>query len=163
MTESVSIWRYESDAPAATEALAKAIADLAGPGTVIGLDGDLGAGKTTFARAFARALGVGGEIVSPTFVLIREYEDGRLPLYHMDAYRLSEEEASELALDEYFFGPGVTLVEWAQNIEALFPARHLRIRIGHAGGDRRDIRLEPRGEPYEQWCEALRRADILAR
>jgi len=106
LTESVSIWRYESDAPAATEALAKAIADLAGPGTVIGLDGDLGAGKTTFARAFARALGVGGEIVSPTFVLIREYEDGRLPLYHMDAYRLSEEEASELALDEYFFRTG---------------------------------------------------------
>ena len=93
-----------------TEQLAAWLAARAEPGTVIGLDGDLGAGKTAFSQQFARHLGVNGVVNSPTFTIIKEYE-GRLPLYHMDVYRLSVDEADELGLDEYFMVTGC--VSWS--------------------------------------------------
>ena len=83
------------------------LAARAEPGTVIGLDGDLGAGKTAFSKQFAQHLGVNGVVNSPTFTIIKEYE-GRLPLYHMDVYRLSIDEADELGLDEYFWRRGLS-------------------------------------------------------
>ncbi|MDQ6420090.1 tRNA (adenosine(37)-N6)-threonylcarbamoyltransferase complex ATPase subunit type 1 TsaE [Paenibacillus sp. LHD-117] len=136
-----------------TEALADRLAGLAGPGTVIALDGDLGAGKTAFSQAFAAAIGVRGVVNSPTFTIIKEYEGEALPFYHMDVYRLSMEEADELGLDEYFYGSGVTIVEWASLIEELLPPKHLAVFIEHLGGEARRFRLSGSGEPYAAWIE----------
>ena len=139
----------------ATARLAGRLADRAAPGTVIALDGDLGAGKTFFAQAFARALGVREVVNSPTFTIIKEYEDGRLPFYHMDVYRLSQDEADELGLDDYFYGRGVVLVEWARLIPDLLPPARLAIEIEHAGDRAREIRLTGIGQPYADWCREL--------
>lgn len=98
-----TVFTYRSHSLQETELLAAAIAGAASEGMVIGLDGDLGAGKTAFSQAFARHLGVEGIVNSPTFTIIKEY-NGRLPLYHMDVYRISPQEADELGLDEYFYG-----------------------------------------------------------
>ncbi|GAB2719967.1 tRNA (adenosine(37)-N6)-threonylcarbamoyltransferase complex ATPase subunit type 1 TsaE [Paenibacillus thermoaerophilus] len=154
-------YRYSSNGPADTSRLAEHLARLAGPGSVIGLDGDLGAGKTAFSQAFARALGVEETVNSPTFTIVKEYEGGRLPFYHMDVYRLSAEEADELGLDEYFYGTGATLVEWSSLIGELMPPERLQIRIVHEGGDARTIELEPHGEPYAGWCRILTENGVL--
>jgi len=146
-------WRAEDEG--ATAKLAGRLAEWAEPGTVIALDGDLGAGKTFFAQSFARALGVREVVNSPTFTIIKEYEDGRLPLYHMDVYRLSQDEADELGLDDYFYGRGVTLVEWAKLIPDLLPPARLAIEIEHAGESARAIRLTGIGRPYADWCRKL--------
>ncbi|PYI52912.1 tRNA (adenosine(37)-N6)-threonylcarbamoyltransferase complex ATPase subunit type 1 TsaE [Paenibacillus flagellatus] len=131
-------------------------------GTVVALDGDLGAGKTRFSQSVARALGVPGVVNSPTFTIIKEYEGERLPFYHMDVYRLSEEEADELGLDDYFFGDGVTIVEWAERIRTLLPPDHLEIRIGHAGERVRRFELTPHGGLYERWCAQLKENGTLS-
>jgi tRNA threonylcarbamoyladenosine biosynthesis protein TsaE len=136
-----------------TAELAARLAGLAGPGTVIALDGDLGAGKTAFSQLFAAAIGVGGIVNSPTFTIIKEYEGEHLPFYHMDVYRLSMEEADELGLDDYFYGAGVTIVEWASLIEELLPSNRLSIYIEHLGGESRRFRLTGWGEPYEAWMD----------
>ncbi|MFC5472205.1 tRNA (adenosine(37)-N6)-threonylcarbamoyltransferase complex ATPase subunit type 1 TsaE [Cohnella suwonensis] len=138
-----------------TVAFAEALAAQAGPGAVLALDGDLGAGKTRFAQAFAAALGVTDVVNSPTYTIIKEYEGGKLPFYHMDVYRLSLEEADELGLDEYFHGSGVTLVEWASIIAPLLPEERLRVRIETTGPDSRRFVCEPVGAAYERWCEKL--------
>ena len=127
-----------------------------GPGTVVALDGDLGAGKTRFSQSVARALGVKGVVNSPTFTIIKEYEGDRLPFYHMDVYRISDREAEELGLDEYFFGDGVTLVEWAEIIRDLLPPDHLAVRIRYTGEQQREFELTPHGEPYTGWCRQLK-------
>ncbi|REK71668.1 tRNA (adenosine(37)-N6)-threonylcarbamoyltransferase complex ATPase subunit type 1 TsaE [Paenibacillus paeoniae] len=136
-----------------TAQLAARLAANARPGTVIALDGDLGAGKTTFSQAFAAAIGVPGIVNSPTFTIIKEYEGVSMPFYHMDVYRISLEEADELGLDDYFFGSGVTLVEWASLIEELLPANRLELYIEHVSGEERFIRARGIGEPYADWCD----------
>ena len=99
-------------------------------GQVYCLDGDLGAGKTVFARGFARGLGITGPVTSPTFTIIKEYEEGRLPFYHFDVYRITDPEEMELiGYEEYFYGSGVCLVEWSSLIEELIPADAVRIAI----------------------------------
>ncbi|MFD0960874.1 tRNA (adenosine(37)-N6)-threonylcarbamoyltransferase complex ATPase subunit type 1 TsaE [Paenibacillus chungangensis] len=138
-----------------TTRLARKLADLVVPGTVIALDGDLGAGKTTWSQAFAAAIGVREVVNSPTFTIIKEYEGEKLPFYHMDVYRLSQEEADELGLDEYFFGDGVTVVEWASLIDDLLPPRRLVISIQHAGDGSREFRIKGYGAPYAEWCQML--------
>ncbi|WP_370733868.1 tRNA (adenosine(37)-N6)-threonylcarbamoyltransferase complex ATPase subunit type 1 TsaE [Paenibacillus dakarensis] len=154
MTESGYDFRYMSNNPADTERLAAWLAERSKPGTVIGLDGDLGAGKTAFSQSFAKHLGVRGVVNSPTFTIIKEYE-GRLPLYHMDVYRLSMDEADELGLDEYFFGDGVCLVEWSSLITELLPENYLHISIETTGLSERTIRIKSYGEPYGEWCRDL--------
>ncbi|MCR2803445.1 tRNA (adenosine(37)-N6)-threonylcarbamoyltransferase complex ATPase subunit type 1 TsaE [Paenibacillus soyae] len=136
-----------------TAELAERIAAKAVPGTVITLDGDLGAGKTTFSQAFAKAIGVKGIVNSPTFTIIKEYDGEKLSFYHMDVYRLSQEEADELGLDDYFYGEGVTLVEWASLIEDLLPPNRLELFIEHLGGESRVVRATGIGEPYADWCD----------
>ncbi|WP_420808640.1 tRNA (adenosine(37)-N6)-threonylcarbamoyltransferase complex ATPase subunit type 1 TsaE [Cohnella luojiensis] len=138
-----------------TAAFAEALAKLAQPGTVLALDGDLGAGKTRFAQAFAAAIGVRGIVNSPTYTIIKEYEGSRFPFYHMDVYRLSLEEADELGLDEYFHGEGVTLVEWASIIASILPPERLHIRIETTGPESRRISCLPVGQEYERWCRLL--------
>jgi tRNA threonylcarbamoyladenosine biosynthesis protein TsaE len=104
------------------------------PGDVIALIGDLGTGKTTLTKYIARELGIMQAITSPTFTIICEYKDGRLPLYHFDVYRLnSVDEMLELGYEEYFFGDGVCIVEWADKIEELLPENTKTIHITYCG------------------------------
>ncbi|MEO3945571.1 tRNA (adenosine(37)-N6)-threonylcarbamoyltransferase complex ATPase subunit type 1 TsaE [Gorillibacterium sp. CAU 1737] len=152
---------YRSHSLQDTALLAQELADRLGPGAVIGLDGDLGAGKTAFSQALGAALGVEELVNSPTFTIIKEYEGRSLPFYHMDVYRLSLDEASELGLDDYFHGEGVTLVEWAQLIEELLPEEALRVHIAYAGPQERVFRLSPDGARYTAWCEDLKKNGVL--
>ncbi|QMV43254.1 tRNA (adenosine(37)-N6)-threonylcarbamoyltransferase complex ATPase subunit type 1 TsaE [Cohnella cholangitidis] len=138
-----------------TVQFAEALAKFAGPGDVIALDGDLGAGKTRFAKAYAAAIGVEGIVNSPTYTIIKEYEGAKFPFYHMDVYRLSLEEADELGLDEYFHGSGVTLVEWASLIEPILPPERLHLFIETTGPESRTIACRPVGRRYELWCREL--------
>lgn len=109
-------------------------------GDVVALVGDLGAGKTHLAKGIAIGLGVEEEASSPTFTLIHEYPGGRLPLYHIDLYRLeSEDEAMRIGLDDYLHGEGVTVVEWADKFASLMPSHTQWIRIRALEGDHREI------------------------
>lgn len=155
-----STYRYRAASLEDTALLAQRLASLMEPGAVLGLDGDLGAGKTAFSQAVARALGVREIVNSPTFTIIKEYEGEQLPFYHMDVYRLSLEEADELGLDDYFYGNGVTLVEWASLIEDILPPERLNILIAHEDNGR-SFRLIPMGEPYRAWCRQLKENGVL--
>lgn len=113
--------KYETTDPKQTQALAKKIADLASAGLVITLNGDLGAGKTTFTKGFAEALGIEDRVKSPTFNILNTYESGRIPLYHFDAYRLEEAGAEDQGFEDYLGTDGVTLIEWPQFMKDLLP------------------------------------------
>lgn len=123
-------------------------------GMVICLNGELGSGKTVFTKAFASSLGIKEDVTSPTFNIIKEYNEGEMPLYHMDVYRL-EGNVDELGLDEYFDGNGVTIVEWAEMIESYLPEERLDINIRVTGEDTRIFVLKPHGKVYEDICEAI--------
>ena len=129
-----------------TEAFAAELAAKAEPGTVICLDGDLGTGKTVFARGFARGLGITEPVVSPTFTILHGYEGGRLPMWHFDVYRIEDpDEMYEIGYEDCFFGDGVSLVEWASQISELIPedAVHVTIRKDpEKGFDYREITVE---------------------
>ncbi|MTD37593.1 tRNA (adenosine(37)-N6)-threonylcarbamoyltransferase complex ATPase subunit type 1 TsaE [Erwinia sp. CPCC 100877] len=114
--------------PNETEALAQQIGSVAEAGNTIVLSGDLGAGKTTLTKGIALGLGITQMIKSPTYTIIREYQTGRLPLYHMDVYRI-EAGADDLALDEYFEGEGLSVVEWGKLLGEFLPADYLEITL----------------------------------
>ena len=121
-----------------TIAYAREIAAKAQPGDILCLDGELGVGKTIFAKGFAEGLGIKDPITSPTFTIMNIYDSGRIPLYHYDVYRIEDEnEMDELGYEEYFFGKGVTLVEWASQIPGCIPkeAMHIVIKKDPAKGD----------------------------
>lgn len=110
------------------------------PGLIIALTGDLGTGKTTLTKAIAEGLGVTETITSPTFNIVKEYESGRLPLYHFDVYRIADpDEMYELGYEEYFFGEGVCVVEWAELIEDMIPEEAVRIEMDY--GEREGERI----------------------
>ncbi|WP_410985682.1 tRNA (adenosine(37)-N6)-threonylcarbamoyltransferase complex ATPase subunit type 1 TsaE [Bacillus cereus] len=136
-----------------TQNLSERLGHLVKEQDVLILEGDLGAGKTTFTKGLAKGLGVKRVVNSPTFNIIKEYK-GRLPLYHMDVYRLAESE-EDLGFDEYFYGEGITVVEWAHLIEPFLPNEKLKISLFHTGNDTRKIVLEPSGERYIRLCEEL--------
>lgn len=144
--------------PEATMAIGAKLGQLVQPGDLILLDGDLGAGKTTFTKGLAKSLGIPNNVKSPTFMLIREYRQGRLPLYHMDAYRLEDGGAEDLGLDEYFDGDGVSVVEWSQFIADLLPTTYLRIAISRDtdADDQRVITFKPIGEHYQRLVDQLK-------
>lgn len=129
-----------------TFALGELLGKTCRPGEIYTLDGDLGAGKTVFAQGFARGLGVQGAVSSPTFTILQVYEDGRLPLYHFDAYRIADvEEMEEIGYEDCFYGEGVCLIEWANLIEEILPESRIRITITKApekGFDYRRIVLQ---------------------
>jgi tRNA threonylcarbamoyladenosine biosynthesis protein TsaE len=138
----------ESRSVEQTVYMAETLGSLLQPGSIITLEGDLGAGKTHFSQGIARGLGVQGIVNSPTFSLIKEYQGTKLTLYHMDLYRISLEEAEELGLEEYLFGEGVCIIEWADRIEDILPENRLLIEIGIRGSQERNIRVGARGPEY---------------
>ena len=122
--EKTIVLKNETD----TRSLGAALAAEMQPGQVYALTGDLGAGKTTLAKAVARGLGVTETLTSPTFTIVQEYETGRLPLYHFDVYRVNDEdELFEIGLEDYFHRGGVCLIEWAERIDEMLPGDHIRI------------------------------------
>ncbi|MCC6729681.1 MAG: tRNA (adenosine(37)-N6)-threonylcarbamoyltransferase complex ATPase subunit type 1 TsaE [Chthonomonadales bacterium] len=134
--------RVQTESAEATRALAERVGAAAGSGDVLLLYGALGAGKTTFVQGLARGIGASEPVTSPTFTLVHEYRSGRVPLFHMDAYRL--EGAADLegiGLDEYLRAEGVLVVEWAERLGADAPAQRLEVRIEASGADRRSLRL----------------------
>lgn len=112
------------------------IGQKARPGTVLALIGDLGSGKTTLTKYIAEGLGISEVITSPTFNIIKEYRSGRIPLYHFDVYRIDDpNDMYEIGYEEYFFGDGVCVVEWADMIEELLPEDAAVIRIEYGDGE----------------------------
>ncbi|EST54382.1 ATP-binding protein [Brevibacillus panacihumi W25] len=136
-----------------TQNFAERLAAFLQPGDLLALEGDLGAGKTTFTQGLARGLGVRNVVNSPTFTIIKEYQ-GRLPLYHMDVYRVGDD-VDSLGLDDYFFGEGVCVVEWASLIEDVLPQERLTIFLRTAGDEQRLIELVPQGDRYVRLCEEI--------
>ncbi|EAC2696070.1 TPA_asm: tRNA (adenosine(37)-N6)-threonylcarbamoyltransferase complex ATPase subunit type 1 TsaE [Listeria monocytogenes] len=133
-----------------TRLLAKQLGENLTAGDVILLEGDLGAGKTTFTKGLGEGLLIPQMIKSPTFTIIREYKKGRLPLYHMDVYRLEDTSADELGLEEYFYGASVSVVEWAQFVREDLPEEYLEIKLFHIDENTRKIVVKPVGQRYEQ-------------
>jgi tRNA threonylcarbamoyladenosine biosynthesis protein TsaE len=141
--------------PAETRALAAALAAAARPGDLISLVGDLGAGKTQFAKGFGAGLGITDTIVSPSFVLMAEYR-GRLPLFHVDLYRLADAaEALAGGLIDDRQIEGVTLVEWAERLADAMPAERLDVVIDGAGDDPRRISIRAAHRSYARYVEAV--------
>ena len=129
-----------SHSPQETFELGRQFAAELRRGDVLALAGDLGAGKTQFSKGLAAGLGVEAEVTSPTFTLIHEYPGGRLPLFHIDLYRLEEEdEVLGIGLDEYLDGDGVTVIEWADKFAALMPEGVRWVRFRVLEGDEREI------------------------
>ena len=122
---------FESNSSKDTFAFGQKLGREAVPGEIICLDGDLGVGKTVFTQGFAAGLGIDDYVNSPTFNIVKEYEGGRLPLYHFDVYRIGDpSEMEEIGYEDYFYGQGVSIIEWPGQIEELLPkeARWVRIR-----------------------------------
>lgn len=124
------------------------------PNMVICLIGDLGSGKTVFAKGFAKALGIEEAITSPTFTIVKEYETGELPLFHMDVYRLDEGNV-EISFDEYFVKKGITIIEWADLVRSELPEERLEIHIRIIDEDTRLLVIKAFGKTYEDICEAV--------
>ena len=120
------------------------------PGDILCLDGDLGTGKTVFTQGVAEGLGIKEPVNSPTFTIVQVYEEGRIPLYHFDVYRIADiEEMDEIGYEDYFFGQGICLIEWSQLIEELLPKRRTCVRIEkdlEKGFDYRRITYETIGD-----------------
>lgn len=121
---------YETNNPNNTFELGVALGEKAFKGQIYRLDGDLGTGKTVFAKGFAKGLGIETHITSPTFTIVNVYEEGKIPFYHFDVYRIGDPyELEEIGYEEYFYGEGVTMIEWATLVEELMPEKVVTIVI----------------------------------
>ncbi len=136
----------ETENPEETFALGQKIGRAATPGQIYTLTGDLGVGKTVFTQGVASGLGITEPVNSPTFTIVQVYEEGRLPFYHFDVYRIGDiEEMEEIGYDDYFFGEGICLIEWAELIEEILPENRISITIEKdlsRGFDYRRITIE---------------------
>ena len=143
----------ETHDPEETFEVGRKIGMNAKPGQIYTLTGDLGVGKTVFTQGVAAGLGIIEPVNSPTFTIIQEYEDGRLPFYHFDVYRIGDlEEMEEIGYDDYFFGQGICLIEWAELIEEILPEKRIEVTIEkdlEKGFEYRKITIEERGEEVE--------------
>lgn len=143
----MSVYEIRSNSNDASQEIAARLAALVTGGDVITLEGELGAGKTTFTKGIAHGLGVKRMVTSPTFTIVKEYE-GRIPLYHMDAYRLEHSE-EDIGFWEYFNGEGLSVIEWATFIEDFLPSERLNIKINYIDEHSRMIQFYPYGAHYE--------------
>ena len=136
----------ESNSREDTDRIGRELGEQAAPGQVFCFFGDLGVGKTIFSQGFAKGLGVDDIVNSPTFTIVKEYDDGRLPLYHFDVYRIGDvDEMEEIGYDEMVYGNGVCLIEWANLIEEILPEHYQKITIEkdlEKGVDYRKITIE---------------------
>ena len=143
----------ETHDPEETFEVGRTIGMNAKPGQIYTLTGDLGVGKTVFTQGVAAGLGITEPVNSPTFTIIQEYEDGRLPFYHFDVYRIGDlEEMEEIGYDDYFFGQGICLIELAELIEEILPEKRIEVTIEkdlEKGFEYRKITIEERGEKTE--------------
>ena len=137
---------YETNAPAETFELGRKLGEKAKAGTIIAMSGDLGVGKTLFTQGFAKGLGIDEPVSSPTFTILQVYDSGRIPFYHFDVYRVGDpEEMDEIGFEDYIFGEGVSIIEWAELIEELLPPETAYVKIEkdpEKGFDYRKITLE---------------------
>lgn len=140
----------ESLKPEDTFSLGEEIGKMAQPGSVYTLVGDLGVGKTVFTQGLAKGLGIEEAVNSPTFTIVQVYEAGRIPFYHFDVYRIGDvSEMDEVGYDDYVYGEGISLIEWANLIEEILPARYTQITIEkdlEKGFDYRRITIEEKVE-----------------
>ena len=141
-----------------TDHLARTLAQLLKPYMAICFEGPLGAGKTTFTKSLAAELGIERTVKSPSYTLVREYGEGRLPLYHIDLYRLQEEDVIDLYLEDYYESPGVTVIEWGSNAPEELPNEYLLIRIKTYSDapEERTFTFEAVGSSYEPLVETLK-------
>lgn len=146
-------YKIETRSEDETIRLAEKLASLLKPGDVITLEGDLGAGKTTFTKGIARGLGVKRVVNSPTFTIVKEYT-GELPLYHMDVYRL-EDSDEDIGFSDYFDGDGISVVEWAQYIKDYLPGEYLNINISYIDEHKRLIKFQPKGVHFTYVASSL--------
>ena len=141
---------YETNSEKETRELGFRLAREARPGNVYTLTGDLGVGKTVFTKGFAEGLGITEPVSSPTFTIVQQYDSGRLPFYHFDAYRIGDvEEMDEVGYEDCFYGEGVTMIEWAQLVQEILPSHRIKILIEkdlEQGFDYRRITIEEVGE-----------------
>ena len=146
-----------SHSPEETQKLGMRLGELAQAGDVFLLVGDLGSGKTCLTQGVAWGLGIHEYALSPSFVIIRELK-GRLPLYHIDLYRLDcIEESMDLGLDDYLYGRGVCVVEWAEKALSILPQENLLIKIDYLDDTERSLHLQSRGKRYIEIVEGLKR------
>ena len=139
-----------------TARLGEAVGARLAPGDVVVLRGPLGAGKTVFTQGIGRGLGVREHVISPTFTLLREHTSGRLPLYHVDAYRLADAvEAYTFGLDEYLYGDGVTVIEWGERVATLLPDEYLAVDLAYGATGERRITLDAHGAHYADILRAV--------
>ena len=141
------------NSPEETEAFAATLADLLEPGDLLTLEGDLGAGKTTFTKGLAKGLVIQRMVNSPTFTILKQYS-GRLELNHFDVYRL-ENSDEDIGFDEFFSSEAVSVVEWARFIEDYLPEERLEITINRQSEQGRKMTLHPIGRRYEKICREL--------
>ncbi len=121
---------------------------------IICLDGELGSGKTVFTKGIAHALGIEENITSPTFTIIKEYDSGEMPLYHIDVYRL-DGNTDGVGIEEYYNKGGIVIIEWAKTIKDILPEERLEIKIKVIDENRRMLVITPHGQKYEELCEAV--------
>lgn len=155
MTTSLQV---PSPSPAQTRRLGACLGKLLKQGDIVLLQGPFGSGKTTMVQGIARGLGVQGRVTSPSFALVNEYraddDHQGVPVYHIDVYRISSaEEAVQFGLEEYLSDRGISLIEWAERVEAVVPEEHLRIVLAVAGVRRRILHFKAFGERYQKLLE----------
>jgi tRNA threonylcarbamoyladenosine biosynthesis protein TsaE len=154
----MTLLRVRSTDEATTKAIGAALAGLLDPGDVVGLAGDLGAGKTRLVQGAAAALGVDDPVLSPTFMLLREY-DGDLPVHHVDAYRLAGPvELEDLGLDEVLAPDAVAFVEWADRVAAVLPESWLELVLHIRDDDTREVVVRPHGPAWVARARELQEA-----
>lgn len=147
-------YKYTSKSITETVRLAENIESEKWENMVICLNGELGSGKTVFTKGFAQAMAIKETITSPTFNIIKEYPEGELPLYHMDVYRL-EENDDTIDFDEYFNKGGVTIIEWAEIIQNKLPKERLEITFNIIDENTRVLVFKAYGEKYDELCQAV--------
>ncbi|NMA50562.1 MAG: tRNA (adenosine(37)-N6)-threonylcarbamoyltransferase complex ATPase subunit type 1 TsaE [Mollicutes bacterium] len=147
-------FKFTSRSERDTYVLAQNIESEKFPNMVICLDGELGSGKTIFVKGFAKALGIEDTITSPTFNIVKEYQNGELPLYHMDVYRLDDDDNS-IGFKDYYKSGGITIIEWADIIKDKLPENRLDVIFKVVDENTRVLTIIPYGSEYEELCESV--------